>query len=182
MIYKFSNMKVSKKNIIPALVLIFSALSTSLFSQIAGSQDKKESPSQNDGTIKYGALSIDRGNGFYFGWSADCTSLAEAEKKAIENCTKKGGRCTVVLSWSGTGCAVYRFITGNVGMGYGWGLAATKEEADTKAKKECAERSYGLPAPNMVWICNSINSGVVKEIYNAHDELKGLQPGTVVNY
>ncbi len=132
--------------------------------------------------IKYGALSIDRGNGFYFGWSVDCTSLAEAEKKAIDMCSKKGGRCTIILSWSGSGCFVYRFITGNVGMGYGWGLGRTKEEADEKAKKEAAERSFGLPAPNIISGCNSAGSGELKEIYNAHAEIKALTPGTVTNY
>ena len=182
MIYKFSYMKVSKYLFLLVSIFAFSISSGSVFSQVVSTKDKKDASVPNDGSTKYGALSIDRGNGFYFGWSADCASLAEAEKKAIENCTKKGGRCTVVLSWSGTGCAVYRFITGNVGMGYGWGIAKTKEEADTKAKKECAERSYGLPAPNMVSICNSINSGELKEIYNAHDELKGLQPGAIVDY
>lgn len=175
-------MKVSNKLYLTEFILICSIFATSLFSQVNSAQDKKPSSMQNESNTMYGALSIDRGNGFYFGWAADCSTLAEAEKKAIEACSKKGGRCTVVLSYSGTGCAVYRFITGNVGMGYGWGLAKTKEKADTKAKKECAERSYGLPAPNMVWSCNSINSGDLKEIYNAHDELKGLRPGTVVNY
>jgi hypothetical protein len=153
-----------------------------LFSNIDNIQEKKAVPAANQITAKYGALAIDRGNGFYFGWAADCSTLAEAEKKAIENCNKRGGRCTVVLSYSGTCCASYRFITGNVGMGYGWGIAKTKEEADAKAKKECAERSYGLPAPNVVFSCNSPNSGELREIYNAHDELKGLRPGTKTNY
>jgi hypothetical protein len=175
-------MRISKNSCLSALILICPIFSASLYSQVNNVQDKKVVSTTNDVTVKYGALAIDRGNGFYFGWAADCSSLAEAEKKAIENCSKKGGRCTVVLSYSGTGCAVYRFITGNVGMGYGWGLSKTKEEADTKAKKECAERSYGLPAPNIVWSCNSINSGELKEIYNAHDELKGLQPGAVTDY
>jgi hypothetical protein len=153
-----------------------------LFSQVkSGTRPEAVSkPVQAD--VKFGALAIDRGNGICFGWAADCVSLAEAEKKALENCSRKGGRCTIVLSYSGTGCAVYRFITGNVGMGYGWGLARTKEEADTRAKKECAERSYGLPAPNMVSSCNSANSGDLKLIYDAHDEIKSLQPGTITNY
>jgi len=131
---------------------------------------------------RYAALAIDRSNGFYFGWANDCTTLSEAEKKAIDECSKKGGRCTVILSFSGTGCAAYRFITGNVGMGYGWGLARTKEEADMKAKKECAERSFGLPAPNLIIRCNSDNSGELKEIYNAHDEIRSMQPGAITDY
>ena len=173
-------MKVSKSLRLSVFIFMYPVFSISLFSQTNNTPDKNALTISND--VMYGALAIDRGNGFYFGWAADCSTLAEAEKKAIENCSKKGGRCTIVLSFSGTGCAAYRFITGNVGMGYGWGLAKTKEEADTRAKKECAERSYGLPAPNFVWSCNSSNSGELKEIYNAHDELKGLQPGTVTDY
>ena len=173
-------MKVSKSLCLAVFIFMYPVFSISLFSQTNNIPDKNALTISND--VMYGALAIDRGNGFYFGWAADCSTLAEAEKKAIENCSKKGGRCTIVLSFSGTGCAAYRFITGNVGMGYGWGLAKTKEEADTRAKKECAERSYGLPATNFVWSCNSSNSGELKEIYNAHDELKGLQPGTVTDY
>lgn len=136
----------------------------------------------NQDAIKYGALAIDRGNGIYYGWSSDCLSLAEAEKKAIEVCKSKGGNCTIVLSFSGSGCAAYRFITGTVGMGYGWGLAKTKEEADKKAVKECAERSFGLPAPNVIFNCNSANSGELKEIYDAHDEINAIHPGLIINY
>lgn len=137
----------------------------------------------NNNSIKYGALAIDRGNGIYYGWATECSTLAEAEKKAIDECNKKGGGCTVVLSFSGTGCAVYRFISGNVGMGYGWGLAKTKEEADTKAKKECAERSFGLPAPNMDWKCNGPNAGSLRTIYDAHDEInKNMPKGIELDY
>jgi hypothetical protein len=176
-------MRVSNNLVSFSLFVVGLLFSVPLFSQQKNStQGEKVVSGTNSGVTKYGALAIDRGNGFYYGWAANYSSLAEAEKKAIENCAGKGGRCTVVLSYSGTGCAVYRFITGNVGMGYGWGLAKTKEEADIKAKKECAERSFGLPAPNMVWICNPANSGELKEIYNAHDELKSLQPGAITDY
>jgi len=130
----------------------------------------------------YGALAIDRANGLYYGWAIDCLTLAEAEKKSIEECNEKGGNCTVVLSFSGTACAAYRFITGNVGMGYGWGIALTAEEADAMAKKECAERSYGLPAPNSDGRCSSQNAGALKVIYDAHDELKLILPGGVTDY
>jgi hypothetical protein len=164
------------------LFLISLFLSMNIYSQTNLPSGNKSSSSTNSADIKFGALSIDRTNGFYFGWASDCQTLAEAEKKAIDDCNKKGGKCTVVLSFSGTGCAVYRFITGNVGMGYGWGIANTKEEADIKAIKECAERSYGLPAPNLVYKCNSANSGELKVIYDAHNEIISTQPGTVTNY
>ena len=163
-------------------VILFPLFSISVYSQANTSPVSKPAATSDTVATKYAALAVDRGNGFYFAWTADYSTLAEAEKKAIEACNKKGGRCTIILSFSGTGCAAYRFITGNVGMGYGWGLAKTKEEADEIAKKECAERSYGLPAPNLIFICNSPGSGDLKEIYNAHDEIKSLTPGTVTDY
>jgi uncharacterized protein (TIGR02145 family) len=123
------------------------------------------------GTKKYGALAIDRTNGYYYGWSYDYTSLAEAEQKAIDECNKKGGNCSVVLSYSGTGCAAYRTIDGNVGTAFGWGLAKTKEEADAIATKECLKRSNGTNPANFVWSCNAANTGVLKEIYNANGEI-----------
>jgi hypothetical protein len=175
-------MKIIKIICLYGSVIILSLFSVSVYSQVNTSTVNKPAATSDNVTTKYAALALDRGNGFYFGWAFDYSTLAEAEKKAIEECNKKGGRCTIVLSFSGPGCAAYRFITGNVGMGYGWGLAKTKEEADAIAKKECAERSYGLPAPNLILICNSTGSGDLKEIYNAHDEIKTLQPGTLTGY
>ena len=171
-----------KNQLLSASILILLLLSVTVHAQNNKPSGNKPAVEADTSGTKFGALAIDRGNGFYFGWAADCSSLSEAEKKAIEACNKKGGRCTVVLSYSGTGCAAYRFITGNVGMGYGWGLAPTREEADKKAKKECAERSYGLPAPNFVWSCNRANSGELKLIYDAHDEINSIRPGTFTDY
>jgi hypothetical protein len=165
----------------PVFILILVLLSTNIYSQFKTNPGNKTAARANPVEKKYGALAIDRSNGFYYGWASDCSTLPEAEKKALDVCSKKGGRCSIVLSFSGTGCAAYRFITGNVGTGFGWGLAKTKEEADIKAKKECQERSFGLPAPNIVWSCNSENSGDLKEIYNAHDEIVNA-PGIVTNY
>jgi uncharacterized protein (TIGR02145 family) len=120
---------------------------------------------------KFGALAIDRTNGFYYGWSYDYATLAEAENKAVEECNKKGGSCSVVLSFSGAGCAAYRTIDGSVGMAYGWGLAKTKEEADAIAIQECLKRSNGKPANNFVWGCNSESSADFKKIYDASSEI-----------
>lgn len=115
---------------------------------------------------KYGALAIDRNNGFYYGFSHDYATIEEAEKRAIEECTRRGGNAYVALTWSGSGCAVYRTIDGKVGTAYGWGLAATQAEADAIATRECLKRSNGAPASNFVWACNSSNAPL-KEIFNA---------------
>jgi hypothetical protein len=136
-------------------------------------QPIKKGPTTKVISSKFGALAIDRSNGFYYGWSFDHSTLSEAEKKAIEECNKKGGNCTVVLSYSGNGCAAYRTIDGKVGTAFGWGLANTKEEANAIATKECIKRSNGKNPANFVWSCNSTNAGTLKEIYNASAEIMG---------
>ncbi len=175
-------MNSNKAQYFKLLAIMTYFLSGNIYAQEIAHPNNKHQSKMEVSSTKYGALAIDRGNGIYYGWATDCVSLAEAEKTSINECNKKGGKGTVVLSFSGSGCAVYRFISGNVGMGYGWGLAKTKEEADVKAKKECAERSFGLPAPNMVSKCNSVNSGVLKEIYDAHDEINRKMPGVELDY
>lgn len=152
------------------LLFAFIAITVASFGQTKPPMKKPVSTAKPV-VSKFGALAIDRNNGFYYGWSFDYATLAEAEKKAIEECNKKGGNCTVVLSYSGTGCAAYRTIEGSIGTAFGWGLAKTKEEADAIATKECLRRSNGTNPTNFVWSCNSINTGTLKEIYNASGEI-----------
>lgn len=115
---------------------------------------------------KYGALAIDKTNGFYYGWAYDNASLDGAENRAIEECNKKGGNCVAVLSWSGPGCAAYRTIAGNVGTAYGWGVAANKTAADAIATREALKNSGGVSPANFVWACNSSGTDALKIIRN----------------
>jgi WD40 repeat protein len=133
--------------------------------------EKAEDQRRIDERIVYGALAIDRENGFYYGWSYDYATREEAEKRSVEECEKKGGECSVVLTYLGAGCAAYRTIDGKVGTAFGWGVARTKEEADEIAKKECMKRSKGAFPANNVWSCNSQTKLALKEIYNAKDEI-----------
>jgi hypothetical protein len=166
----------------PSLILMLSILSNSIYSQVTSDPITNSSATTQSETVRYGALAIDRTNGVFFGWAVDCPTLAEAQNKAIDNCNKKGGKCTVVLSYSGTCCAAYRISAGkNVGLAFGWGLAKTKEEADVIAKKEHLIRSYGMAAPNVTYGCNSANSGTLKLIYNASSEIVTL-PGDREDY
>jgi len=162
-------------------VMLFLFLPTIVYAQTNGSQDEKTALTDTSLEI-YGALAIDRADGIHYGWGMNYPTLAEAEKKAIEECNKKGGNCTIVFSFSGTCCVAYRFIEGNVGMGYGWGIGLTKKEADKMAIKECGERSYYLPAPNHEIKCSRQNAGEHKVIYDAHDELKLIMPGGITDY
>lgn len=110
---------------------------------------------------KFGALAIDRSEGFYFGWSVDHPSLDAAEQRSLKECEKKGGSCSIVLAWSGKGCGAYRTTQSRDGDAYGWGVAGTRQQADAIATKEAQKRSNGKPTPNHVWGCNSTNNPLV---------------------
>jgi|SRR5665647_1100021 len=175
-------MKIIKNLSLSTLILMLPILSTNIYAQINTTSVNKSITKTKSLATKYGALAIDRSNGFYNGLAANYSTLSEAEKSAVEECNKKGGKGTVVLSYSGTGCVAYRFSAGkNVGIAYGWGLAKTKDEADAIAKKECFKRSYGMASPNFVCSCNDANSGTIKEIYNASNEIISL-PGKETDY
>jgi len=106
-------------------------------------------------TGNYGALAIDRANGFYYGWAVEYKTQNEANRRALTECQRVGGNCTIVKQWSGGWCVVYRTIDGNVGTAYGWGMARSYADANRIAMNECAKRSNGLPCNNYVWGCNS---------------------------
>lgn len=135
---------------------------------------KLEDQKRIDEKELFGALAVDRSNGFYYGWSFDNTTKAGAEKIAVDECNKRGGNCSVVLSFVGSGCAAYRTINGKVGTAFGWGTAETKEKADAIATQECMKRSKGILPANSVWACNSFNKRPVKELYNAKDEISDI--------
>lgn len=154
-----------KKNLLMLLLLIIT-----LCTSAQVKKNVKATTSIKTAT-KFGALAIDRNNGFYYGWSNDYQTLAEAEKKAVDECVKKGGNCTIVLTYSGTGCAAYRTVDAKNGTAFGWGTGTTKEQADEIAVKECLKRSNNINLTNFVFSCNSTNSGILKEIYNASSEI-----------
>jgi len=130
---------------------------------------------------EFAALAIDKNNGFYYGWSYNHPSSIVAEKYAQDECTKKNGKsCTVVLSWSGNGCGVYRTVEGNVGTSYGWGIAITQAEADKIAIQNVLKRSNGKVASNYVWACNSNDKNKLKIIKNDDSSVKTVKIGSQV--
>jgi uncharacterized protein (TIGR02145 family) len=104
----------------------------------------------------YAALAVDRSEGSYIAWSYDYASLQGAEKRALRECAEKGGNCTVVLTWQGKGCGAYRTVSDKAGTAYGWGVAATREEADVIATAEALKRSKGVQPSVFIWACNSV--------------------------
>ncbi|MCX9148307.1 FISUMP domain-containing protein [Erythrobacter sp. WG] len=100
------------------------------------------------------ALAIDRSKGFIFGWAYDQPSREAAEARALKEVADRGGKGSVVMVWSGSGCGAYRTLDAAEGNAYGWGLAATREAADAIALEEIAKRTTKVAFSN-VWACNS---------------------------
>lgn len=123
-------------------------------------------------TGKYGALAVDRSNGFYYGWAIDYETQSEADSRALQECIDRGGNCSIVKRWGGGLCAVYRTIDGDVGTAYGWGVASSRSEADRIATNECQKRSNGTPCNNYVWGCNSQQSKEIDDFWAGEDDKK----------
>lgn len=132
-------------------------------------------------TEKYAALAVDRNNGFYYGFANDYSSRADAEQRALLECKKRGGNCSIVLVFSGEGCAVYRTIEGNVGTAYGWGLAKTRQEADAIATAEAKKRSNGIAPTNHAWVCNSSNNLLKDLTQVSTKELNTVESSTALS-
>lgn len=121
----------------------------------------------------FAALAIDRSDGFAYGFSHDYSSLSKAEDKALSECSVRSKNCSVVLSWSGDGCGVYRTVDGNIGTAYGWGITKSRAEADIIATREAQKRSAGKSVSNIVWACNSDvkhKLNVIKNLGSAEKE------------
>lgn len=104
---------------------------------------------------KFGALAVDRAKNFAFGFSFDQPSRADAERRALDEARKRGGNAAVVLVWSGAGCGAYRTVEPRDGDAYGWGVAASRGDADAIAQREAMKRSNGKIPSNNAWACNS---------------------------
>jgi WD40 repeat protein len=112
-------------------------------------------PAAAEQYFEYGALSIDRNDGFVYGWAVEQPSMETAIARAQEECSKRGGQCSIVLIWNGAGCGSYRTVEEDVGTAYGWGVAGTREEADAIAQREAIKYSGGRVASRNVWGCNN---------------------------
>lgn len=117
------------------------------------------------GAQQVGALAVDRSKGFIYGFAHDYPTRAEAEERARQEVIERGGEPTIVLVWSGEGCGAYRTLSEGEGTAYGWGVAPTREEADTIARREAAKYSDGKIASNFVWACNEEAVEPLKTLY-----------------
>lgn len=105
---------------------------------------------------KFGALAVDRSKAFVFAWAYDHPSRAAASDFALEECRKRDGNCSVVVEFSGEGCASYHTISPEDGTAYGWGTAPTQAAAQSRSLQECNAFADGRAmCSNHVWACNS---------------------------
>jgi WD40 repeat protein len=134
----------------PGVRLIFAAAAAAAFGLACSAAEAQSAR-------KYGALAIDRSNGFYFGFAVDYDDPAAAEKRAVEEGNKRGGDTAVVLLWSGAGCGAYRSMNPADGKGdaYGWAVAGTRSEAEAAALREGQKRAGANLLPIQAWACNS---------------------------
>ena len=104
----------------------------------------------------FGAIAVDRTDGFVYGYSMDQPSIEQARARALDECSKQGGDCDVELELSGDNrCGSYRTIDSSAGSAYGWGKAANRKIAGEKARAECEKHANGHSCSNHVWACNS---------------------------
>ena len=81
----------------------------------------------------YGAIALSP-SGLQCGWAANYSSRAGAESAAVQFCG--GGDCTPIL-WFSNQCGALAVGTHRQ---YGWGLAGTRADAESRAMAECLGR------------------------------------------
>lgn len=97
-----------------------------------------------------GALAIDRNQGPAYGFSYDYAQMADAERRALNEC---GRNCRVVLRFQ-TGCGAYAADQRRGSTIYGWGTSPSRDGAQRRALDECG-RAGGRQCIVRVWGCNS---------------------------
>jgi hypothetical protein len=103
----------------------------------------------------YGALAVDRSKNFVYGFAYDNATKDDASARALKECSKRKGNCTVVVEFSGKGCASYATIAAAKGDAYGWATDKTMDRAKSRAREFCEGFSGGETCGNHVWACNA---------------------------
>ena len=157
---------------IRAFALGFVAISV-LAASTASAQKKPAKPAAK--ATKFGALAVDRKQGFVYGWAYDQPSRSEASDFAMNECSKRNGQCSVVVEFAGEGCASYHTLSAEDGSAYGWGTAATQGAAEARSLQECNAFADGKAScSNHVWSCNSKDVAPFKVL---REELVKAKPG-----
>src|SRR5688500_14511206 len=132
---------------------------------------------------RFGALAVDRSKAFVFAWAYDHPSRAAASDFALEECRKRDGNCSVVVEFSGEGCASYHTISPEDGTAYGWGTAATQAAAESRSLQECNAFADGKSTcSNHVWACNSKDVAPVKVLREDPVKPKPAKTDCLIQY
>ncbi|MCP3671824.1 MAG: DUF4189 domain-containing protein [Gammaproteobacteria bacterium] len=118
----------------------------------------------------WGALAVDQNKEFIYGWSHDYSSDSAAKKRALAECKKRGGECSIVLVYTGPGCGAYRTTPANQGNAYGWGVHKEKSQALSLAMANCQKRAGAkATCTNHVWSCNEKTEDAFRVAYISDD-------------
>jgi hypothetical protein len=154
-----------------------------LAASVATAQKKPAPKAPAAKATKYGALAVDRRQGFVFGWAYDHPSRADANSFAMEECSKRNGNCSVVVEFSGEGCASYHTISAEDGTAYGWGTAQTQAGAESRSLQECNAFAGGkATCGNHVWACNSKDVAAFKVLREDPVKAKPAKTDCLVQY
>jgi hypothetical protein len=146
-------------------LIVVGTVSSLCFSLGALSQTRKPAAGPPPAPTRYGALAVDRSQGYVYAWAYDQPSRAAATAYAQEECRKRNGNCKVVIEFSGPGCAAYQTVGQKDGSAYGWGTAPAQGDAQSRALGECTKFANGKAVcSNSVWACNS-GPGLYKALY-----------------
>ncbi len=96
----------------------------------------------------YGAIAYSKKNGA-FGWSNGFGDSDGADDLALENCSKRGPGCYVVISFSNL-CAS---VSADDDGGVFWGTAGTRQEAQRQSQLYC-NRDGSTNCGVKAWACS----------------------------
>lgn len=146
----------------------------------AAAQEATPAASQ---AAKFGALAVDRGRAFVYGWAYDHPTRADANAFALQECRKREGDCSVVVEFSGDGCASYHTLGAEDGTAYGWGTGPTREAAQSRSLQECNAYADGAGlCGNHVWACNSETSAPFEVLREDPVKPKAAKTDCLVQY
>lgn len=107
------------------------------------------------------ALAIDRRNGERYGWAVDYSTREAADRRALQECSRTGGSCQIVLRFTG-GCGAYAVDRSRGSTAWGWGTAGDRGGAEGRAAAEARKRG-GTNIATRVWGCNSVRGPSASE-------------------
>jgi hypothetical protein len=114
-------------------------------------------------TSNYGAIAVDLSDYRIYGLAYDAFTQKAAEKQAMKECKKNGGKCSTVVSFSGEGCALLMYSPTNQKIGV-WVVAKTKYEADEIAQQKIELLNLNNDEIKSIWVCNARFSQPLKVI------------------